>query len=414
MPGALDFAGLMERFAPFAEKVALAVSGGPDSMALAYSAKRWGQRPLVALIVEHGLRPESAAEAGQVKKNLKEMGIEAEILPWSHGEVEGRVQEKARAARYGLLIEACRRLGAGDLLFAHHRDDQAETVLMRLAKGSGIDGLAGMPEESERGGIRFLRPFLGLSKEELVRTCQEAGVPYVIDPTNGTDKYARGRLRKIMPLLASEGLTAENLARLSARAREAKEALDMATREFMGRAAQEGDGGILRLNRELLCAAPRAIALRAVAAALRHVHDEGYPPEYASLSGLLDAICGEKDGVRTLFGCLVSRAGKKVTFMREPSAATEVVTLLPGQTVLWDKRWKVSASPSAPQAEVRALGFAEHEEIDSLMPGLRRRIPEGRIRATLPAVWAGEKRLAVASFEEKEPFWAVFVKRAIS
>ncbi|MFA5040891.1 MAG: tRNA lysidine(34) synthetase TilS, partial [Bdellovibrionales bacterium] len=385
------------------------------SMALAYCLKRWTKRQCVALVVEHGLRDESAAEAKTVKKRLQKMGFETEILPWKHGAVSGKLHEKARSARYGLLTEACRRLGANDLLLAHHRGDQAETILMRLAKGSGIDGLAGIPEQAERDGIRLLRPFLSLPKERLIATCREAKMAFVMDPSNGSEKYARGRLRKIMPLLASEGLTIDNLTVLGARAKEAKAALDHATREFIKKSAKTGAGGSVRFDRAALCAVPREIAIRALVAGLRYVHDGDYPPEYASLSGLMDAIEEKKhEGARTLYGCIASIAEKKVTLLREPSAATETLSLLPGSSVLWDGRWLVSASPKAKPVTVRALGSLPHDLLDSLAPDLRRRIPEGRIRACLPALWDGEKHRAIPSFDKKPPFWAVYVKRAIS
>jgi tRNA(Ile)-lysidine synthase len=407
-----EFALLMEGFAPFPKKIALAVSGGADSMALAFCAKRWNRDACVALIVEHGLRDESADEAVQVKKRLAALGIPAEILPWKHGDVTARHHEKAREARYGLLTETCHRLGAEDLLIAHHRSDQAETILMRLAKGSGIDGLAGMAPQTTRDGIRLLRPFLALSKERLVATCAKAGIPTVADPSNLSEKYARGRLRKIMPLLAAEGLTVESLATLGQRAREAKDALDRVTQEFLKTTAQIEAGGVVCLDRAALRAAPRDIARRALAASLRFVHDDAYPPEHAALSGLLDAIAGgDGAGARTLYGCLASIAEKRVILLREPSAASEVLPLSAGVPVLWDKRWVVTAESLSFPATVRALGFPPHDDIDALAPRLRHKIPQGRVRASLPAIWEGEKLRALPSFDEKAPFRMVFGKR---
>ena len=208
-----EFAPLLQTFAPLADKIALAISGGGDSMALALCVKRWAQRPCIAFIVDHGLRAESATEATLVKSRLEQIGIQTEILRWEHAPLAGRVHEKARTARYNLLTEACRRHGADDLLIAHHRDDQAETILMRLSKGSGVEGLAGMAAQSVRDGIRFLRPFLSVPKTRLIATCETENIPFVTDPSNKSEKYARGRLRNIMPLLATEGMTTESLAR---------------------------------------------------------------------------------------------------------------------------------------------------------------------------------------------------------
>jgi tRNA(Ile)-lysidine synthase len=410
--GAEEFSLLMRPFAPFPPKIALAVSGGPDSMALAYCVKRWSQRDCVAFIVEHGLRPESPLEAAQVKQRLQSLGIATEILPWNHDPVSKRLHETAREARYALLTEACRRHGATDLLLAHHSGDQAETILMRLAKGSGIDGLAGIAAQNMRDGIRLVRPFLPLPKERLIATCEAAPLAYVTDPSNASEKYARGRLRRIMPLLAAEGLTIERLTTLGLRAREAKEALDSATQEFLKTSAQTGQGGTLCLDRSALRAAPRAISLRALAASLRYVCDDAYPPEHAALSGLLDAIVislGEH--ARTLYGCIASISENRVMLLREPSAAREVLPLLPGATVLWDGRWLVTSSPSNPSATIRALGLPPHEAIDALAPRLRHEIPQGRVRASLPAVWEGDSLRAIPSFDQDSTFRMVYKKQ---
>ena len=165
---AADFARLMAPFEPFegAPVVAVAVSGGRDSLALALLAQEWaaarGGR-IVGLIVDHALRPESAAEAAATASLLGRHGCEAEILRWSEAKPRAGLQEAARAARYRLLREACRRRGILHLLVAHHADDQAETVAMRAARQSGPDGLAGMSAAVELPEVRLLRPLLGVS-----------------------------------------------------------------------------------------------------------------------------------------------------------------------------------------------------------------------------------------------------------
>jgi tRNA(Ile)-lysidine synthase len=406
-----EFALLMQGFAPFANKIALAVSGGPDSMALAVCVKRWAQRDCIAFIVEHGLRPESAAEAAQVKTQLQQMGIPAEILPWQHDSVPTRLHEKARAARYDLLTAACRRHGAGDLLTAHHSGDQAETILMRVAKGSGIDGLAGIAAQTSREDTRLLRPFLSVAKERLIATCEAAQIPYVTDPSNASEKYARGRLRKILPLLESEGLTVESLLNLGARAREAKDALDHITQEFLKNTAQAELGGSVRIDRAGLYATPPEIARRALTACLRYVHDDDYPPEHAAVSALLDAINQGDDQTRTLYGCIAALVPDHVTILREPSAASESLPLSSGITVLWDGRWLVTAYTTTAPVTIRALGNPPHDLIDKLAPTLRRLIPQGRIRASLPALWNGDLLYAIPSFDDQTPYRLAYRKR---
>jgi len=408
-----EFASLLGDFAPYSSKMAIAVSGGPDSMALAFCARRWGLCDILALIVDHGLRPSSADEAALVKSRLEEMGIPSEILHWQHEPLTSGLHEKARQARYHLLLDACRRHGTRDLLLAHHRDDQAETILMRFAKGSGIEGLAGMTSQSRRGETRILRPFLSLPKARLIATCQKAGISFVCDPSNEKSLFARGRLRKIMPLLANEGLSIDNIVQLGARAAEAKDALETYTQMFLRSSAQSEIGGSIRIERAELRDLPRAIALRALGVCLRYVHLDDYPPEYVPLSELLDTILTAKaDTSRTFYGCMASIAENKVTLFREPAAASEILPLHAGETILWDKRWLVTADKASPSAVIQALECPTHEEIDQLAPGLRHLIPQGRIRASLPAIWVEGQRRAIPSFDKKGLFHLTYRKQA--
>ena len=402
--GAQEFAVLIEGFAPFPSplRIAVAVSGGPDSMALAFYAERWLQMrndgsALLVLIVDHALRPESAAEASSTRKALAKIGIEAEILSWQHPPVISRLHETARKERYRLLCEACRRHGIRDLLLAHHREDQAETILMRLAKGSGIDGLAGMKAQKIFEGVRILRPLLTIAKERLAATCAMSGLPFVSDPSNQSQKFARGRLRRVLPLLAEEGLTVERLQDLGARAAEAGAALDHAAFALVRVATACDESGAIRFNLEHLRSAPRATALRALAICLGSLHRSDYLPEHAALTRLLDALL--LDGVmppRTLAGCLVSKNTTHISMMREYAAITEILPLPPGGSVIWDQRWRVSLSARAgDEYVIRPLGNPTYDVLDGLAPNLRRLIAQGRARASLPALWFKEKLVLI-------------------
>ena len=219
-----DVASLMASCAlpPGEERVALAVSGGPDSMALAFTVKRWSEQnhylsPL-AFIVDHGLREESGREASEVKLRLQVFGVTAEILCWEHAAVTSRLHSEARKARYRLLLDACEQHHLSVLLFAHQREDQAETILMRLSKGTGLDGLAGIPAQNVMRGVRIVRPFLTVPKQRLIATCEAAKIPFVTDPSNCMEKFARGRMRRVLPLLAEDGLTIDRLIDFGTRA----------------------------------------------------------------------------------------------------------------------------------------------------------------------------------------------------
>src|SRR6187551_3981165 len=198
----------------------LAVSGGPDSIALMWLAARWrlglprGPR-LVAVTVDHGLRAEAAAEAREVKRLARTLGLEHRTLRWTGVKPKAGLPAAARSARYRLLARAARQSGATHILTAHTRDDQAETVLMRLLRGSGIAGLAAMARESERDGVLLARPFLDVAKSQLIATLTRARLGFADDPTNRDLHFTRPRLRALMPVLAAEGGDPRNLARLA-------------------------------------------------------------------------------------------------------------------------------------------------------------------------------------------------------
>ena len=215
-----------------APAVVLAVSGGPDSLALMWLAARWrrsltrGPR-LIAVTVDHGLRPEAAREARDVKRLARTLDLSHRTLRWTGTKPKTGLQAAARAARYRLLAQAARASGATHILTAHTRDDQAETLLMRMLRGSGIAGLAAMARETEREGVWLARPLLDTPKSQLVATLAKAKIAFADDPTNRDLHYTRPRLRALMPALAEEGGDSRNLARLALRLARANAAIEV-------------------------------------------------------------------------------------------------------------------------------------------------------------------------------------------
>lgn len=245
--------------------VLLAVSGGPDSVALMQLAAEVarsdpGFPPLVIATVDHGLRAASRAEAETVAVVAEALGLDAHILTWSGEKPVSRLQERARHNRYALLVDCARRIGATHLVTAHTLDDQAETVLFRLMRGSGPAGLAGMASSLDRDGIRHLRPLLDVPKARLVATCRTRGWSFVEDPGNVDPRFARTRLRRLMPGLAAEGLDATRLATLARRMAEVEAAIGEAARRAVAEAARGSD---LYAARRLL-AEPAAVRHRAL------------------------------------------------------------------------------------------------------------------------------------------------------
>lgn len=241
-------------------------------MALMHLLARWsaaGARPSITVAtVDHGLRPEAAEEAAFVAQEAAALGLFHHILGWTGPKPKTGLQEAAREARYSLLLQCAREIGASHLLTAHTRDDQAETVLMRLARGSGLAGLAGMRAERERGGIRQVRPLLDCPKATLLDLCLGEGWPFVTDPSNADERFARVRWRRLMPGLAAEGLTAERLAGFARRAFRAEEALDGKARDALARTRLVLDERKLTLDAAPLAEEPFEIALRMLAQAL--------------------------------------------------------------------------------------------------------------------------------------------------
>jgi len=386
----------MAPFAPFEPEPALAVavSGGPDSMALVLLADRWARERggrVTALTVDHRLRPEAAAEAAQVAHWLGRRGIAhltlagAEMLPRCD------VQAKARALRYRLLEGWCSDAGVLHLLTAHHRDDQAETLLLRLARGSGLDGLAGMSAVVERAHCRVLRPLLPVPRARLRATLAASGQEWIEDPSNRDSAYARVRLRQNAALLAEEGLTGERLAATAGRLGRARTALEAAVAAVLVCAVRLDPAGFAWLDPTALKAAPEEIGLRGLAALLATIAGAAQPPRLASLERLYRVLPDAIAGGRTLGGCRLLPRHGGVLICREPSAAASAVAAMPGAATFWDGRFRLTLPRNAPDGlSLGALGVATVPELGSGAA----RLPAA-VRPSLPALRDAAGILAV-------------------
>ncbi len=307
-----------------APALVLAVSGGPDSTALMWLAARWRDRltrppELIAVTVDHGLRKESAREARAVARLAKKLSVDHHTVCWSGRKPKTGIQEAARNARYRLLGNTAHKAGARHILTAHTLDDQAETVLFRLARGSGVAGLRGMgrvsplPTDGE-GGLALVRPFLSIPKARLSATLAAAGIPFADDPSNRDPRFTRPRLRDLMPRLSAEGLDARRLETLARRMARADASIEHAVDEAAARFVRH-DG-----NRLLIGARfgnlPSEVALRLLGRALARVGSEG-PVELGKLEALHEALAAamaqKGPGARfrrTLAGALVTLAAE--------------------------------------------------------------------------------------------------------
>ena len=303
----------------------VAVSGGPDSMALLHLAARWrdlGGPQIQAATVDHDLRPGSRAEAEAVALWAGELNIPHRILTWTGDRPKARLQELARAARYRLLEDLAREIGAEVVLTGHHADDQAETILFRLLRGSGVAGLAAMAQVSPRGAFRLVRPLLDLTKTDLVAFCQSVGQPFFNDPSNRDPRFARTDLKRVLALLETEGLGRAELLRLGRRAARAEEALRAYVAGLRASLRPIMEKGRFECAAKALRPIPPEALLRILEAEITRIG--GSPPRLDRLESLAgqvrDAILGEKPFRGTLAGALVSvtRTGLFVVIKAPP------------------------------------------------------------------------------------------------
>ena len=312
----------------------LAISGGPDSTALLWLAARWrktSKAKLIAITVDHGLRKEARREAAAVGKLAKELGVPHRIVKWTGAKPRSGIQQSARKARYALLVAAANKAGAAHILTAHTLDDQAETVLMRMARGSGIGGLGGMARRSRLGsrldGLTLVRPFLDIPKSRLVATCKAAGLAYADDPSNVDPKFTRARLRPLMALLAAEGLDARRLSALARRLRRADAAIEAAA----DKAAPVSGEGATTLSASAFAGQPAEVALRILGRAVSRHATEG-AVELGKLEALLAAILPaihkptKTPFRRTLAGALVTVAKGAVRVEIAPPRRPQALT----------------------------------------------------------------------------------------
>ena len=309
----------------------LAVSGGPDSTALLLLAARWVKRlkrapKLIAVTIDHGLRPQAAREAAMVKRLARRLGVAHRTLHWRGRKPRSGLQEAARHARYELLAQVATRARFAHILTAHTLDDQAETVLFRLARGSGLFGLTGMAHAAPLPlrGVReifLVRPLLHIPKARLIATLAAERIAYAEDPSNRDPRFTRARLRTLMPALAREGLDARGLARLAARLRRAESTIQVAVQAARSALAPQPwpQHGPIAFATAAFAGLPAEVGLRLLGAAVAHTGNEG-PVELAKLESLYEALRQARSRLRrTLAGALITLDHEHLTVERAPA-----------------------------------------------------------------------------------------------
>lgn len=378
-----------------AKGLVLAVSGGPDSTALMVLVAAWPERPPALVVtVDHGLRRQAADEAATVVANAERLGLPARIVKAGPIAGKGNLQAMARAARYRLLADAARAAGHDTIVTAHHRDDQAETFLLRLARGSGVYGLAAMALETELDGLKLARPLLGVSRQALASIAQSSGLVVVDDPSNADLRYDRVRMRQLLPSLAGHGLTPERLAETAGRLGRAAEAIDGEATKLLQQAVTVNDFGVAHGDPAPFKAAHPEIALRALARLLQAVSGSHYTPGMKSLERLYPLIADGISGSvrRTLHGTTVSISRGRFTIVREwGRRGPKSLAVKPGEVMVFDGRFTVSvpandvlARPNRRQDPL-CVGPLGKAPVRAMVSGVG-----GTALATLPGLFRGE------------------------
>ncbi len=372
-------------------RIAVAVSGGADSMALALLLAAWAKdtgADVAAVTVDHRLRAEAAAEAAQVAEWLKPRGVAHATLAWEEGALESKdrsPQKAARDARYRLMTAWCLREGRSHLFLAHHADDQVETFLMRLTRGSGINGLASMAPvtrlRAAAGDVLLARPLLAFTKADLADVCRNLGQAWLDDPSNQNRASARIRFRQAARLLEEEGFSRDRLLETVAHMQRARAALDHATHQLLRTATAWDQYGAVRISLRAWAAAPEEIGLRALGGLLTAAGGQTYGPRFESLTRIANGMRKGPWRDSTLHGCVISRDADCILICRETAAIDHQVRADAGVPVLWDGRFRITLPSGLPGGPFRIAAWngADSQAHLADLPA--------RLRAGLPAVY---------------------------
>ena len=374
-----------------AHALGLAVSGGGDSIALLHLAVEAGIARR-AVTVDHGLREGSAAEAARAGRICAGLGVAHDILRWQGWDGRGNLQDQARRARYRLMADWARGHGLDAVALGHTRDDVAETFLMRLARGAGVDGLAAMQAVRRAEGMLWLRPLLGIGRDELRAELRRRGADWIEDPSNENPAFDRVRIRRAQAVLADLGLGFDRLAGVAGHLAQVREALDRQLADLAPRLAREDRGDVV-----LAPAAfdqPPEILRRLLVAALRWVASADHGPRGPALAQATVALRAGR-GV-TLAGCRMLPRREGLRICREWQAVRDLAAPADG---LWDGRWRFAGGAGA-GLEIRALG----EVGLALCPDWRATgLPRPGLLAS-PALWEGA-RLVSAPLAGRAEGW---------
>ncbi|WP_349968019.1 tRNA lysidine(34) synthetase TilS [Wolbachia endosymbiont of Armadillidium arcangelii] len=342
----LLFQNIVNNFAFHDNQVAVAVSGGIDSVVLLHLTINWAKKSKllapIALTVNHGLRLESQKEAHFAMSYAKELGAkESFVLNWEKKNIKGNIQLQARKARYKLLIEWCKNNNVKYLFVAHHKNDQAETFLLRLERGSGVDGLSSMDYKSFLNGIYVFRPLLNFSRSEIERYAKLHQLRWTEDRSNYDLKYKRTLYRNLLEASDNQDVLTDRICLAALHMKRAAKALMHYTRLAFNDCVNVYDLGYIEIKLSKLYKLPEEIALRLLLYSIMAITSKHYKPRYNSLVAIFNKILQQDSNVNcTLYGCKIRKYGESVLIIREPSKIRQITVYLPlNGPIEWDNRF---------------------------------------------------------------------------
>jgi tRNA(Ile)-lysidine synthase len=381
---------------PGIQKIAIAVSGGSDSMALCLLARNWcetNQVELLALTVDHGLRAEAAGEAVLVRQWCTRIGIEHKTLTGKGTKPLSAIQEYARDLRYSLLLDECRERGIKALLVGHQLEDQLETFLMRASKGSGLTGLCAMQTVSLRNDILILRPLLSIQRQKLREFLRLSDQSWIEDPSNENPAYTRTETGQILKLMVQmQGREMGSMARLTHRLQRAEQALSSETSDRFAQAVEISLLGYVSLDLKILRQWPEEFQVRILERAFRIVRGPAARIKLSDLENLVtDIFSLSPDTDRTMVGCFLSFKEDVLTVCREAGRkGLETVSLKSDSEIIWDDRFRIlDKMPELPRPEhlhIGALGSIGWSKLKESHESNLPKLPM-TIRNCLPVVW---------------------------
>lgn len=376
--------------------IAVATSGGADSMALLLLAHEWARvknGKVISLTVNHNLRKEAANEALQVKKWCENHSIEHHILCWQHSSVPpiSSIQENARNARYKLMTNWCIDNNILHLLVAHHLDDQAETLFFRLARGSGLMGLACMLPHTKIYGINLLRPLLCTAKTRLIATLKAKNQEWIEDPSNQNSAYTRILIRKQLQLVNND-IFAERIANITTKFQKFRGLAENYTKKEIDNWVEVYSHGYAIINE------PRKLSECSFNYLIQILSGNIYPPRSKKLDIFLKTKILTNSCKTSSFGGLLFEPIKhgRVLVYREPRAISEPCPIRENTPIIWDKRFTITANSNL---TLRHLGSDGLKIVRKTNPELFRNAPPDRVLRTIPSLWLLEELVSVPHIE---------------